>query len=110
MPSFRLAFIVMFMVQAIIVLAIGDARPWIDAVMSYGGGGALSASIGPPRWFGYWWLIVGIPLGVWLFSRGRLGLAGLAVSPYWLPIYLLAGLFEVTSKRSEIATRERQRL
>ena len=42
----------------------------------HGTAGAMVNTIGPPRWIGFVWLLVGIPLGVWLGLRGRVGLAG----------------------------------
>jgi hypothetical protein len=51
--------------------------------------------IGPSLLIGSAWLLIGIPLAAVLTWRGRLGLAALAASPYWLPYYLLFGLLEL---------------
>lgn len=98
-PDSRIPFLLLFSAHALVVLAVGDLVPWVEAIRSYGGAAALQNSIGPPRWFGYWWLIAGIPLGVLLLSRGYVGMAGLSISPYWLPIYLLMALPDVDRHR-----------
>jgi hypothetical protein len=98
MPDLRLPFAALFMAHAAAVLASGYALDWFDAVRSYGSAGAMENTIGPPRWLGAAWLAVGIPLGAWLWWRGRLGLAGIAISPYWLPGYLLMWLLELVPR------------
>jgi hypothetical protein len=109
-PSTRLPFIGLFGIHAVAVIASGYAADWVSAMTSYGIEGPALAihSIGPPRWFGSAWLLIGIPLGLWLTMRGRLGLAGLSVSPYWLPIYLLVGLWEVIISRGKADSRQRE--
>jgi hypothetical protein len=51
-------------------------------------------NVGPTRLLGPAWLLIGIPLGLWLTLKGRLGLAGMALSPYLFPHYYLALLWE----------------
>jgi hypothetical protein len=52
-------------------------------------------AIGPAKLIGVLWVAIGIPLAVVLTRFRRLGLAGLAASPYWLPYYLLFLLLEL---------------
>lgn len=66
-------------------LATGWLDDWIMTLLD--GGNALD--YGPAALIGMAWVPIGAVLAVWLTIRGRLGLASLAISPYWLPPYLL---------------------
>lgn len=91
-PHTRIPFFALFVVHALIVMATGYADDWLMAVVRYG---SDPADIGPGHWTGLWWLAIGVPLGVLLTLRGRLGWAGVAVTPYLLPQYLLMPLIEL---------------
>ncbi len=93
-PEWRLPFALMFAGHAAIVLASGYAVEWLDALFRVGPELVSDYNYGPSRFIGLWWVPIGIALGVWLTWRGRLGLASLAVSPYWLPYYFLMLLLE----------------
>ena len=54
---------------------------------------------GPSRFIGLLWIPIGVALAVLLTWRGRLGLASLAISPYWLPYYFLMLLLEFAPAR-----------
>ena len=56
---------------------------------------ALNVNLSPTHWIGPAWLVVGIPLAAWLTWKGRIGLAGLALTPYILPSYWLVLLWEL---------------
>lgn len=89
-PAWRLPFVALFVVHGGLVLTTGLGETWWTTVMSVTPGiqdGGLN--LGPTRWVGLWWFVVGIPLAVWLTYRGRVGLAGLALSPYIWPYYLM---------------------
>lgn len=78
----------------------GYGDDWIRTMITIGRDYPYRAwDLGPSRILGAWWLLVGIPLGVWLTLKGRVGLAGLAVSPYLVPQYLLMLLIELPSGR-----------
>jgi hypothetical protein len=62
---------------------------------------AAGYNLGPSRWLGYWWLLAGVPLGAWLYWRGKVGWAGLAISPYVWSYYLLWTLPWVNPRYSE---------
>ena len=51
-------------------------------------------NLSPTRLLGPVWLLVGIPLAIWLVVRKRPGWAGLAMTPYLVPQYLLILLLE----------------
>jgi hypothetical protein len=96
-------------------------RPWFAAIALAGMGGALATGygvqwfrvllersssdianpyqIGPSVLIGIAWLPIGAVLAAYLTWKGRLGLASLAASPYWLPYYLLMLLLDVPGKR-----------
>ena len=75
------------------------AAEWVARLLDSTADIGSDFNIGPSALIGSWWLIVGIPLGIWLTWRGRIGLAGLAVSPYVLPYYLLIGVLELVPMR-----------
>lgn len=94
-PEWRLPFIGMLGVYGVALLASGWAFEWIGALLSGPGFTGADRDFGPTRIIGYAWLIVGIPLAAWLTYRGRVGWAGLAVSPYVTPQYAMVLLLEV---------------
>jgi uncharacterized protein (DUF697 family) len=78
--------------HAAAAVASGWGMAWIQAMASYSG---------PPVTYGFafllgaWWLPVALPLAAWLTWRRHFGWAGLAVSPYVLPQYLVWPLVEL---------------
>ena len=50
-------------------------------------------------------MVIGLPLAAWLTWKGRLGLASLAASPYWLPYYLLMLLLELPIRTAQMRLR-----
>jgi hypothetical protein len=81
------------------VLATGLGGAWLTQLFGSTEMVGSVFNVGPTAVVGLWWLLVGIPLGAWLFWRGRVGLAGLAVSPYLLPYYLMVALVDLPSSR-----------
>ena len=89
-PEWRLPFATALVVHGVAVLALGWAGDWGTAMLAAGEDVAIPSNVGPSRFIGTIpWLVVGLPLAVWLTWKGRVGLASLAASPYWLPYYLL---------------------
>jgi hypothetical protein len=80
--------------HALLVLASGYALTWIGALLTYNLSPGIT--IGPTAIVGGWWLLVGIPVALWLTWRGLPGLAGLAASPYIAPQYLMWPLCDVS--------------
>lgn len=76
--------------HAVAVLASGLASEWIGAMLAYRG---PAEGIGVP-------LLLGLPLAAWLTWRGRVGWAGLAISPYLLPQYLVWPLLDQRCTRT----------
>lgn len=95
-PEWRIRFLVMVALNAVLVLANGYASDWFDALRGVPDAvGSGSRDIGPSKIVGVWWLPVGAVAAVILTLRGRIGWASLAASPYWLPQYLLMLMLEL---------------
>jgi hypothetical protein len=98
-PEWRLRVAAMFVIHVGLVVWTGLGDEWVGTLLS--GGSELQTSgynLGPTRWLGYWWLVGGIPLGLWLYTKGRVGWAGLAISPYIWSYYLFWLLPEVNRR------------
>ena len=79
---------------AALTLATGEAAGFVDALARGGNMIEFERNYGPSRWFGWAWLIAGVPLAAWLVWKGRIGFASLAVSPYLLPYHFIVALWE----------------
>jgi len=98
-PQWRVPFAALFSIHAIAVLATGWGDGWVAAMLAAADDVSNPSNIGPSRLVGTApWLLVGLPLAAWLTWKGRLGLASLAASPYWLPYYLLVLLLELPQR------------
>ncbi len=92
-PEWRLPFAVLFGIHAVLVWMSGLGPEWISTTLAVGPEiQANTWNMGPTRWLGWWWMLLGVPLAVWLTWRGRLGWAGLVGSPYIWPYYLMFAL------------------
>lgn len=89
-------FLMLFAAHALAVVASGYAYEWVTAL---GRTATVPWDMGPTSVFGPGWLLIGIPLAVLLTMRGHVGWAGLAVSPYLIPQYLLWPLMELRTRR-----------
>jgi hypothetical protein len=99
-PEWRLPFAVAFLAHAVAVLSIGWGPEWIGTIVAAGRDADLPSNVGPSRFIGTLpWVAIGLPLAAWLTWRGRVGLASIAASPYWLPYYLLMPLLELVRRR-----------
>lgn len=99
-PQWRLPFLLLFVAHAAIVVASGYAAEWLDALFRVGPELTSDFNYGPSRFIGLVWVPIGLALALWLTWRGRLGLASVAISPYWLPYYFLMMLLEFVRPRS----------
>ncbi len=79
-------------------LGTGHGGDWLLSLRQTGQELGSIEDLGPALLIGVWWVPIGLALGAWLTVKGRLGLASIAASPYWLPYYLLMGLLELTSQ------------
>lgn len=105
MPWTRWPFVGLFAAHAAVVLVTGYGPDWVAAAITYSASGGLG--IGPGRYLGLAWLVVGVPLAALLLARGRVGWAGVAVTPYLLPQYLLFPLLELVPRNGERLGSER---
>lgn len=91
----------MVVFHAAIVVASGWGAPWLQAMAIYSG---PAEGYGLPVLLGAWWLPVAIPLAALMAWRGHVGWAGLAISPYVLPQYLVWPLVELGRTGRQPAT------
>jgi len=95
-PAWRARFAVLALASASLALATGQGLAWIGALAGVADAVAESSrDFGPGILFGPWWTAAGALLSVVFMLRGRIGLASLAASPYWLPQYLLMLVLEL---------------
>jgi hypothetical protein len=94
-PEWRLRFVAMFLIHAVVVAATGWGPDWIGALVNSSAEMNSVLNFGPSRLIGFLWVPVGLALAAALAWRGRLGLASVAASPYWLPYYFLMLLLEL---------------
>jgi len=88
-PAWRLPFVGIAAVGLLSALPTGYLPAWIGSLFRSGADEiANDFNLSPSRFLGPAWLIIGLPLAGWLTSRGRLGWASMAVSPYLLPYYV----------------------
>jgi hypothetical protein len=100
-PGWRVPFTVVFLLHAALVAWTGLGPTWIGTLLAVGPELQSAAlNLSPTRFIGYWWMLLGVPLGVWLFYRGRVGWAGLAISPYAWFYYLYWALPQVNRSPS----------
>jgi hypothetical protein len=108
-PWSRLPFAIALVAQAGAVLALGWASGWLGMLVNSSTETLLPSNVGPSRFIGYWWIVIGIPVAVWLTVKGRVGWAALAANPYWLPYYLLMPVLELgRPTRVKIEARHRE--
>jgi hypothetical protein len=83
-----------------VVVASGFGPTWVLSVLSVSPDlQSFLFNVSPSRWLGNAWLLVGIPLAGWLTWKGLVGWAGLALSPYVWPYYLLFGLLPRSDRK-----------
>jgi hypothetical protein len=106
-PEWRLPFIAMFAAHAVAILVTGWGPHWIAALADSSTEMGSALNFGPSRIIGWVWVPIGLFLATVLTIRGRLGLAALAASPYWLPYYFLFPLLELRHQPTSGATRSK---
>ena len=99
-PEWRGAGIAVAALMAAMTVATGLAVPFLDALSRSAGESYIGLNPLPSRFIGFWWLVIGAPLGAWLVWRGRLGWASLAMSPYLWPYHGLMLLLETSRWRA----------
>jgi hypothetical protein len=99
-PAIRVPVAIVFVAQLVVVAALGYLDEWARAMVQPGLDFGSWWEFGPAKWMGLAWPLIGLPLAAFLTWRGRLGLASLAASPYWLGYYLLMLLLELRPSSS----------
>ena len=95
-PGLRLPFAAATALTLLGALMTGYGIEWFGVLAHAGPVEIINPyQVGPSRLIGTLWVPLGLALAAVLTWRGRLGLAGLAASPYWLPYYLMYGLLEL---------------
>ena len=94
--SLWVPFIAIVAVGLVTTLGSGYTIDWLRALVGIGVEyPSQEFNLSPTRILGPAWLVVGIPLAAWLTARNRPGWAGLAITPYLVPQYLLILVLEV---------------
>ena len=101
-PQWRWPVGVALVAQFIIVTTLGYMDDWVVALLGTNLDFGASYDYGPARLFGSLWPVVGVPLAAWLTWKGRIGMASLAIQPYWLGYYLLMVLLDLVPRRSSV--------
>ena len=96
-PAWRLPFGLFLIGHAAVVAAAGHLGPWIGSLFTVAPELTSDFNYGPSLFIGVVWVPIGALLAAWLIWRRRLGLASLAISPYWLPYYFLMLILEAVS-------------
>jgi hypothetical protein len=87
-------------IGVVTTIASGYASDWVRFLVGIGiGYPSQEFNLSPTRLVGPAWLAIGVPLAAWLSMRGQVGWAGLAMSPYVVPQYLLILLLELPGWR-----------
>jgi hypothetical protein len=90
----RLPTLAIFGINAAGVLLTGYAGAWFAGLVAFPSGTFDSVvNIGPSRFLGPIWLPIGAVIAAILTWRGWYGIAGLALTPYLFPQYLLVALW-----------------
>jgi hypothetical protein len=92
----RLPALALFIGHAGLVWASGWGQAWVARLLETPTTQVgIRFDVGPSHLLGGLWVPIGVTIAVFLTWRGRLGLASLAASPYWLPYYLMMPLLEL---------------
>jgi hypothetical protein len=101
-PAWRIWFAAMVVASTLAVLATGYGFAWVEALLRVPAAVSVSSrDLGPAVVLGLWWLPLSALLAGVLLVRGRIGLASVAASPYWLPQYFIMLLLELVRQRAE---------
>jgi hypothetical protein len=86
--------------QVLVLAHVGLFEPWLRKLMTTASTEVGTAiNFAPSAFIGLAWFPIGVALGVLAFTRGRVGLASILASPYWLPYYFLMGLVDLAERR-----------
>ncbi len=94
-PDLRLPAGEIILVNAGLIALVGHGQAWLLTLAQRGAELANVINLSPSALVGGWWIPVGLVLAVVLYRRRLFGLAGLALSPYWLPYYFLMPVLDL---------------
>lgn len=103
-PHLRLPFVLALSAVLASAFATGYLTAWLQAAVSVAtltAGGP--ANFGPTREWGLGWFMVAIPAAIVLTVQRRVGVAGILLSPYLFPQYLLFLLLDLHERRLAVA-------
>lgn len=96
-PTWRAPVAAAALFSAGLVLSSGWTDEWAGYLLGISTHFQSPNNLGPTRFVGTIWLVVAIPLAVWLTRRGHLGWASLTSSyPYLYPYYFLMLALEIS--------------
>ena len=105
-PAWRWPFVGMVAIVVLTAIPTGYLPDWIGSFVSSGVKDvANDFNLSPSRFLGPAWLVIGLPLAVWLTVRGRLGWASMAISPYLLPYWVQMLGLELVRPRADPVSR-----
>lgn len=105
-PTWRAPAFAAVVVSIGLVLLSGWADEWAGYLFGISTHFESPNNLGPTRLLGAAWLVIGVPVAVWLTRRGSLGWASLAASyPYLYPYYLVMLALEVPGWSRRLRTR-----
>ena len=88
-PAWRLPFAAMVAALILTALPTGYLPVWLGSLFESGASEiANDFNLSPSQFIGAAWLVIGVPLAVWLTVRGRVGWASMTISPYLLPYWI----------------------
>ena len=103
-PHLRLPFIAMALAVGVSAYVTGYLEAWVAAALSLAAAAADGpANFGPTSLVGAAWFLVAVPGAIVLTRHRRVGLAGLLLSPYLYPQYLLFILLDVHERRRVVS-------
>ena len=108
-PWLRLPFAGMAFGSIIFAAGTGYLEPWIGSLLETPEKVYTSdVNFSPSRFIGSWWILLGAPIAFVLLTRGRIGWASLALSPYLWPQYFLFAFLELVEPAHRFAAASRE--
>jgi hypothetical protein len=93
--TLRVPVVAISVIGVITTLASGYAGDWLAVLVSLGAEYPTQVfNLSPTRYLGPVWLVAGVVLAGWLTMKGWVGIAGMTMTPYLLPQYLLMAVVE----------------
>jgi hypothetical protein len=96
-PAIRRPAAAIVLANAALIVLSGYSEAWLVAMSQRGGELANPINLSPSSAIGALWLPAAAVLAIVLFRRRLFGLAGLVLSPYWLPYYFLMPLLDLAT-------------